>query len=74
MKLNFPVIFHRNKKSIGTATAASMGFYALRGCPAGMWSCGLSSLRRLFACKFLEQNFKWMLKIKGKLILKFEVA
>ena len=28
MKLKFPVIFHCNKKSIGTASAASMGFYA----------------------------------------------
>ena len=28
MKLNFPVFFHCKKKSIGTATAASMDFYA----------------------------------------------
>ena len=28
MKLNFSVIFHCNKKSIGTASAASMDFYA----------------------------------------------
>lgn len=61
MKLKFPVIFHCNKKSIGTASAASMGFYAFAGKPplaCGRLSpCGLSSLRRQFFGKYLSGIF-----------------